>query len=121
LFPKRIESVLISDWNLGGFFSNFRMGSSPPVIKGLAVSGSGPKGSLNIKTSWILSNWNRFEFRCDSNYSHQLDGTSNFPYLASLPKSNSLKLKIRNFIPSLASLQLLDSSVYYEIQNPPTR
>ncbi|CAG7726200.1 unnamed protein product [Allacma fusca] len=86
---------------------SLEMGSSLLNVKKATVTSKTPSGSIDITTSWIIEEWNRFDIQCNSSYHILLPSTP-------LPKKNFLKLKIRNEIPTFESLSGVDSVFFLQ-------
>ena len=71
------------------------------------VTGKIPSGSVDIETLWMVEKWNRFDIQSNASYFVLLPSTA-------LPEKNFLKFKLRNEIPTLGSLSLVDSHFFFQ-------
>ena len=71
------------------------------------MTGKIPSGSVDIETLWMVEKWNRFDIQSNASYFVLLPSTA-------LPEKNFLKFKLRNEIPTLGSLSLVDSHFFFQ-------
>jgi len=97
------------------------MGSSFLHVKKATFEGNAPNGSLDITTSWKFVAWNDLDIQSQAKYAFALEPISTPEWILSLPHKNAYKFALRNVIPTFNVLTLVDSKLYYQLQQPKIR